>query len=658
MASEQGYTRQVADRPITPKPSPSPQAFGAGLGDQLEHAGEELHREQLQTYQVQRRAAADAERSDRFQQLAQFKTQFDKQREQLRQNAAPGAAGHLDAVGNLLSTDATAPLLDGVKEDSTRQWLQQQIAAFRSDAIGTEDTFVAAKQVEKTLNDATTGLDQLANNAVTSSDPQAWPAAHRDWQSYVGGLNLDGNDKEKLARDGMRTIDMAKSRQLIDQDPHQFLALLDHGVLNDSLKPEELSALRERAQVEIHSLEVKAHTQAALVKSAVSDQVDTTLKTIRDGGEVDPDALGALRAKAVAAGLDTSKLYDIDSGIARSRINSEFRDAGPDVIGAAIAHIDQKLAGQKTDDPALVQRRKALAELLPARRQQIAGDMVGWAAQNGMPTAPFTDTAPPADQVQARVHAVDAAAASAGLPPKYLNDDEQRRFSAVAAQGKAGALEALDFARRFGAAKGIEVARQIKPNDESFAWLVALPPESRGLALTGQEALKGNPKLVSYSKTDNPELADASDVQDKQFAQATVGMDQRQVTAVRSTFRNVLAGFVAEGHPLDAGLRWRAYNQALGASGSPGTTQRGGIAKWTADGPAFAVPSTMTAGEFKRRVQASWAHDGPVNPDKSPANLSQAWPRRMGPTQYYFVSKSGQPFRRADGAIYHVDVGQ
>lgn len=655
-AAETGYRRQVAPQPAARRPAPSPEAFGAGLGAQLQETAQAVHHEALQDYQIQREATRDEQWTGFLAGYAQHQlTMADDARER-RKLAGPGYAAAMAERWD----EAGHKLTEGLTEDGVRRRAQQMLAEGRARFVDGEATYEEARRVDKTTGDYLDQLNVSANLTRRLEKPDEYLAQARLQAQAIDGLDVGDDVKDKLHHEAQQTLGVAYIDGTIERDPTLAKAMLGSGAFDDVLTPKQVEALSNKADVEIHARDVAARTQAAMAKSAVSDDVSLAVKQIGDGVEWKDDDLAALRQRAAAAGIGDARLADLDDAIAANRVNREFRAAGPEAIGAEIARLDTELAGQGKDDPALVYRRNHLVKLRDTRRAQIAGDQLGWAAQNGFAVAPFVDSNPSPADVQARVRAVDAAAASAGVPPKYLSDDERKRFAAEAAAGHAGALEVLAFASKFGPQKGLAVAREIKPNDEVFAWLTVLPQETRALALTGREALKGNPKLLSYSKTDNPELAEKSDLQDRQFAAATVGMDERQRQAVRLTYGDLLAGFVSQGHPLDAKMRWRAINQAMGATGIPGANQRGGIVLWNGadETSAYALPQGMTGAEFKGRVQAKWAQNGPVNPDGSPASLAAAFPRRIGPTQYSFVSRSGQPFRRKDKSLFVVDVGR
>jgi hypothetical protein len=75
---------------------------------------------------------------------------------------------------------------------------------------------------------------------------------------------------------------------------------------------------------------------------------------------------------------------------------------------------------------------------------------------------------------------------------------------------------------------------------------------------------------------------------------------------------------------------------------------------------SFLLPGGTTKEDFKRAVAgfAAGTSDGPVNPDKSPANLYRAYPVAVAPGVYEFYSQSGDPIRTKSGKVFRVPVGE
>ena len=378
MPPETGYQRQVAPRPAAAMPAASPDQYGAGFGRALEQAGKDLHREQLEDYGIARKAEADAERTDRFRALSEWKAQTLEARDLMQAEAQPGAAGHVEGIAELIGDEAAAPLFEGVREDSTRRWLEQELAAFRGQVTVAEQNWALAKGVEKTLADAGTGLDVLVTAAQRSTDKQGWPDANRQWAEYVDGLRgLDGNKKQELLDKGYRSLGLAQSQDMIAQDPHAFLAIEGAGAFDDVLTPEDRRQLREKAEVEIRSLEVQAAREEAVAVAELRDDVRLFME-MEEQGRANFDELPALLERARAAEEDTlvAQLEEIGAGEIFSR---QYQGAPPVQLEQRLAALNRKAS--LSDEEKL--ERSWIEGHLPTIEGRYNRDPVGFYAREG-----------------------------------------------------------------------------------------------------------------------------------------------------------------------------------------------------------------------------------------------------------------------------------
>ncbi len=659
MADERGYERQLAPRPAAARPFASAESFGAGLGGAIARTGEALHRRQLTDYTNERRATQDRELTQFMAGFAAYRENMDGISREGRTNADPGGENHAMGMADAVEAGRES-LLDGITDDDVRRQAEQQFGEYALRFKLAEADWAEVQRAEKTVTDFQAARDFGANRVRRLQDPRDYleevDLAHQN----IDALSLPDGAKEKLRRETDQTYAVSFLRGRIEDSPEVAKALIAAGTFDEVLEPNQVEALLNNADVEIRSREVAARSAATMQSSALKDEVSLAIKQVSDGHEVDDAALAELEQRAVAADLPEARRYDLRDARVANQVNREFRGASPGEIGEEINRLDAQRAQQGADaDPALTLRRNHLEKLREARRQEIDQDQLGWAAKNGIAAPELDLMAPTRPAMDARIRAVEAAAGSAGLQPRYLTEDEATELREQALGGKTGFTTALSLAWKFGREGGraASAARQIMPGDEQFAYMVNLPLETWGVVWNGRERLKQQPNLIKEARAKDPEAENAYLRQEDQLTRALAGLDQRQQGAIRETVRYLQAGFLANGNgELTPELTWRAINQAVGAAGVPGPTMKGGIARWGSSESVYLVPRNMTATQFGQLARTAAARSKPVNPDGSPAVLSRARPRIAGPNSYNFLGPDGRPLRLADGSLFTVEV--
>lgn len=659
MASEDGYERQLAPRPAAARPFATAESFGAGLGGAVSRLADTVNRGQLIRYENERRAKADRELTQFMANFAAYRENMDGISREGRTNADPGGENH--AMGMAEAVEAgRESLLDGITEDNVRRQAEQQFGEYALRFKLAEADWAEVRRAEKTAVDAKVAGDIRENRIRRLQDPRDYLEEMEIAHEQIDALHLPVDVKQKMLREADQGGAIAFLRGRIDETPDVAKALIAAGTFDEVLEPGQIEALLNNADVEIRSREVAARSAAALQSSALKDEVSLAIKQVGDGHEVDDAELAELERRAIEADLPEARRYELRDARVANQVNREFRAASPGEIGEEINRLDAQRAQQGADaDPALTMRRNHLEKLRETRRRQIDEDQLGWASQNGIETPELDLMAPTRRAMDARIHAVEAAAGSAGLQPRYLTEDEATELREQALGGKTGFTTALSLAWKFGREGGraASAARQIMPGDEQFAYMVNLPFDTWGVVWNGRERLKQQPNLIKEARAKDPEAEDAYLRQEDQLTRALAGLDQRQQGAIRETVRYLQAGFLANGNgELTPELTWRAINQAVGAAGVPGPTMKGGIARWGSSESVYLVPRNMTATQFGQLARSAAARSRPVNPDGSPAVLSRARPRLVGPNRYNFLGPDGRPLRLADGSLFTVEV--
>lgn len=657
MAVERTYQQQVGARAQDVAVQTSPDAYGAQIGAAVGELGQTVHRGEIQQYQIQRQASADAELSEATRKIAEAKAALVPQMADLRANAAPDGKGHVEAAAAAWA-DRTKDITTGITEDRVRLQVQGQLDNYRGALSEREAVWQAGQSVAHTVGNA-----EKTQNVMLSEiarDPSTYAEHTQSYHDYVDGLSgIDavGKLKMKDAYDQAAGVTFLKN-----SEPVAALGKLATKQF-DFLSPEARDQVQRDAETEIWRQMAAAATQAVAQKRDINESTDLVIKQVKDGQVFSDGDLAVLEQQATAADLPPAKIYEIQDARALNRVKTEFSDASPEVIANGLRSIDAEIAkagaGASTD---LVQRRNHMQAVLEQRRSEITNDPLGWAAKNGISVPAVDWAAPDANAVAERAKASDIAAKSSGGQPQYFTQDEVAQFKGQIGSGKQGALAALDAARAFGGARAVVAAKQLAPNDPGFAYLASIDREVAGMALSGRWHLKTDRQAVTLDKNSDhyDDFKAEFDQQDARTNKAIQSLGAQQANTVWNTAREILAGYIAQGEgPLRPDLRWRAINEALGATGPNGAGRKGGLAMW--GDTYFKRPDTMTTGDFTQRVQWTMAHGpggGPKNPDGSNARISAAVPVMVGTNTYRFDAKDGKPLRKADGSLFTVWTGK
>lgn len=652
MPAEQGYTRQVGPAPAQRAVLTNADTFGAGVGQALEGAGMDLHRDQIRARQIEREATRDREWSDAAAKIAKHETDIAVATAEARANAGPGAAGHV-AIVHEVASKGWDEILEGVTEKSVRARIEQRRVQVVEGTLAQEQIFEIGKRAEKTANDADQQAD-LRANLTRNGNAAAYVDQSKAWDEYVAGLSgVPADAKDNLRRVGHQKITVAAIQARMDEDPKMALALIKSGVFADILAPEQLEQLAGGAQVEIRRADAAAERAADAEKAAYRERVATYSEAHQQGidiGDVSADIayadkIGdtstALKLRGMAADSQFAKVYSGATPLQRSRRQAE-------------------LAGKPKPSVDEQRELKWLQDHAGALDAQFDKDPVGYAAEHAAKGAK-----PPAlefgngDSWGARIRWASAASDTYGRETPILAAAEVSALRDLkeGAGGEAQVLRELDNIPDAIARK--RVARQIDPNDVTFQSMALLQPQVRQRTRQGAEALKANPALIKPDK-DHPDVADRMATMDNQLRQALRAFDPQDVEAVLTIGKQYLAGTLsANGLSINAddGRLYRtALRIAMGGENRNGV-EYGGIARW-GEG-RFAVPESVPTNGIGPMIGAAirrQASNPPVNPDKSALDLKRALPVYIGGGRYRFFVR-GAPVKARDGSIYEIKIG-
>ena len=246
MAQERGYERQVGAASPVGLPDASPASFGAGVGAAIAEAGQTVHQAELRAYQIERQQTADSQAADFAARFARTREAADQAAIDARNGAAPGGAGHADAMAAWWETQATS-LADGITDDRVRRRAQEHLEEFGGRFRSSAYQWQEGTRVGKLVTDTGVATDLAANRARRSHDPKSYAeelSLGRQSIEAMTGVPVDVRDKLLRAHDEAVTVGYFNG--LIDTNPAVVPRLLDSGGFDAMLSPEQMERLRNR----------------------------------------------------------------------------------------------------------------------------------------------------------------------------------------------------------------------------------------------------------------------------------------------------------------------------------------------------------------------------------------------------------------------------
>ncbi|MCU0891394.1 MAG: hypothetical protein MUE77_06535, partial [Sandarakinorhabdus sp.] len=366
-------------------PQTTPQQFGAGIGAQVQAAGQDIAQLALQRRRDDQRTMAGT----RLAQLAVTAAQTAAER---RQNAAAGGAGHSEAV--LAAFDqAAASVLDGIDEPEVANWTQRQIAEERARITINESGWEAGKRAEKLVLDYSEGdnLERTQLYANPSMDGLQTALARR--KGVIDGLSgIDGNTREKLWTESRSGLTLSMAQGMAERDPYQGRQLIESGALAGLVDADKLQSLKNRVDVEIRAIEAaqeqarraaeaearraaaEARAEAREQRRMIGDRIRDSQDYLRDGGTIAPAELRQLTSAALQIGRPELARSVQRLGLT-SIVNQELRGRSPAEIQASVNALSAQInkAGDKAPAELLI-ARDAASDKLASVQQQLTRD--------------------------------------------------------------------------------------------------------------------------------------------------------------------------------------------------------------------------------------------------------------------------------------------
>ncbi|HEX8400525.1 MAG TPA: hypothetical protein VF628_02350 [Allosphingosinicella sp.] len=653
-------------------PGVDPAAHGAELARGIGAIGQALQaREQGRRELAERSADADAQiaeiedrralsskTADRAAALATGQTALLEKITDLRSTAAPGAAGHEEAVGQLVEQWSTE-FMATLDEPRLIEAFTPDVARVAGSMRLGERRFAIEKRADKTVGDFETLQSTLANNVYTDPSPESLATATGLWAKTVGAAVLPDDVKAKYLDAGVKLLRVRGWQGAANRDPVAAVKALDDGALNDAAQGNELIALRQWGVSQIEHREAKTRATQAAQLSGFREQARADIEDVNEGVTVDADRLSAQAAQAAAAG-ETDLARDLQVAAIKNRVTTKYSGASVPELEEAQRQIEQ--SGDWRSNRELVAGHDQLGVLIVRTRDRARNDKLSLFSENGGRVSPFD----PNDAASWRQRTTEARAAQAryGGPLQVLTEAEAAPLRDQFARGDAGTrADTIAFFAAGGNEAAKAAMRQVAPAQPHFAVLADLATmrdrragnQLMREALNGWAQLGANPKLIDHGQM-------GSDL-DREYGAALSMIAGEAREGLLNVAKGIYANRAANGNGsgFDREL-WRAsFQAALGRAGETGGIVRG------RRGALVVVPRGMTGDDLfntialaaPREIVTAAGSDAPLWGGKtmSANQLRELTPVMVSDGRYMFRSDTGfARSQRAPSQNFVLDV--
>ena len=655
----------------------TPDAFGAPIGAAAEQAGAMQQAGVMDARRILLNNQYDADLSAAQVRAAQLRPQMQAQIAAIQGD--PDLK--LPEYGQRVS-DAFDSLAGSVTDGITNTKIARIMSAQVSDMKASYATEAGQWQTVQTAGQAVGQLGYLQNTLAAQADANMTPdGIGKLQQQYADTVHLQAgltpDQRSQITMAGMEKIPLTYASALAYSDDPTKVALAYHLYQSGWFEKVgvKADALRQNGRMVDSRM---AHMQAQVQATANADtagftvKAEQTIATVTNGGNVPMPDLANLAAEADArakasqdAGKPKPELFTLATrlheALQKADVNGRYAMLPPAQLNsmAQTAQADiarKRAAGQPVslDDGVHAQ---ALADLAQRTIAAVNSDPWSLAAQRGVAPAPLNPADP--NTYHQRTMQAQQLQQVLGLPYPVspLQKSEAEQLAKQAGTGEAGRQQVLAQIDHFDMATRDVAARQILPRDGTFVIEAGLDPGQRGAVQQGKERLSANPqfwnaKLPNALPGDKaPALAHLSALDARVDAALGSYFSQTDIAGVKATARNWIAGQMvgqgkSDGHALTDNDVQNGLRVALGGHVTSSGLVTGGIGSWGAPNNVYLIPPSVNAPGFEHWVTRQVTQDraqgrGPVNPDGTPFNLTQAKPVFIGQGRYRWDTPAG-----------------
>lgn len=661
----------------------SPEDFAAtGFGRGISQLSGALHRDRVQSMQIERQRSAEAANTQAAIDYANLVRDGATLVSTKREEAMPDGTGHATAVENELKVRGEA-FLSSIADQKVRDRWSAQVANWQGRTFTDEDAWARGRRViaiKDNVVEAGDGWDQMQ---VAAPDFDRFEQSLSAGATVFDGLNVPPHLRPQLEKDWARSRALGLAAGLRRTDAAALQAILLGGGLDAYITADDKEKLLSQADAGVQVAAREAERALAAQRTEGREQINLFQKRLADHDpsitDGDLEKMGQLASQL---GLE-SEVYDLGKARVQVQADREFRSAGELEIGQEVDRLNAKIskAGDKAslDD---VIRRDRLVDLQGKRRTQIASDPLGAYSAAGGAVAPLDPGS--SASLQARAVAARAAREQTGryafFRPAEVTELQERLASGP--DGRAEVVNVLASIAAVDGEAGLRAASQIAPNDRPLRHALRLDPQARAVVLRGSAA-----KAVVPAGLIGPEgtkmSADAAI--DQWFAgNVAPGMVQMPGEFVADIRDSVKAAYAehrrragANGEDeFDPKAALAATNLVLGAQGG-----RGGVVRWSrgprandGKGAIVVLPMAMDAREFEQRLLSlsrqpdgwsrraangvpTWGDGSKSSPITVGDILGKFTPVKIGGTRYQFRN-GAEVLQKVGGGPWELDIAR
>ena len=673
-------------------PAATPEASGAGVGEALAQGAGTVQQGLMQANEILLHNNYDADMSAAQVKLAKLRDSMNQHLAALQGDPNLAPQDYHDAA--LGAFDTLAPQVsDGIANTRIARQINAQVSEMRDQFSEQATGYQAAGIARQATAQTSMAFNSLYGQLAQTRDPAEAQKILEQGATIpfsMKGINQDTAQalSTEFVQHGVQNFAYGLTYSDNAQDVGLAKQLLQNGAFASmGLRGDEEHILLRAVDGRLGRLQAQANAQqqAAIASFAVGG--NQTLATINAGGSVPLPQLvaqaqqaRAMAQAAEAAGKPRPELEalanNLDKAAVQQDVNGRFGSSGLTTVqnaarDAMAAISAAKAAGKPVsfEDGA---HAEALQELSQRLTSQANRDPMSLASNYGIQLAPLDPSNPASYGQRAMQSQVVQRTAQIPQPIGPLTADEAQQRQKLAASSDQGRMQVLGELDHFDPAHRALAATQIMPGDGAFVAEAQLNPGDRGMVQAGRERLKANPQFwdAKPQGTIGPPPAKVLLGQIGANIDNAMGpgISQSDIAGIKTTVQNYLAGYAtgqshSDGLSLNSGDASRAVSIAMGGHALPNGQWTGGLGWWgqVAAGRSFVLPSSMTSSQFGSAVVARAAQDaaagrGPVNPNGTTFNLSQAKPVYIGNGTYRWQTQSGTVMKRGGGQ-YLTQIG-
>lgn len=629
------------------------QALGAGL-QEVGQAGAQYAKHLDEILLNEESAAAEKA-------AAQLRLNATLEAQKMRDNAAPGAAGHLGEAAKFWDDNA-ATTLDGITDKRVKQRMEVQLAESRTAFLSQESAWADQRRVDKLKTDDAEAA-QLGLGRIATAPDLATGATYRTEEraNAVKRINgyVDIPDDQRAAM--LKKFDHDSAGATLDMgvrtDWQKTKHLLDTGAFNSDLSADEIKQGYSGVATEQRRAQALAEHQAALAKAAAEKAIGET-KAKLEAGVVVPDAeLQQTQALAQSIG-SPAQVIEIQAARVKSSVNRETQGWTPSQFAANIATLRAK--GEKRSDTEDM-RLKQLETISDTRTAEFNKDPYAWGALNGFAAQPLNFSDP--GSIAARQHLQATLEGPAGQPIPFLKPDEVSHYKAIADAGPKGRFDVVNTMAAIPDPHTAQQAiRQILPDDALAARLVVLNPSVRAGVMSGAEARKADKTIIDGKGASDPGTAALEKYQhDVEPALALLRPEDAEATY--QIAGNLYANWAHQNgvHDFSPDKFGSFLHMALGARRDQAGVFHGGVGYWN-DKPVM-LPSAQSQRQFETVLsRMTWKPDNPHAPvfatgaPMTPSDIRKLTPIQRPDGAYEFHGENGVVATNRNHQVWTFDI--